>query len=506
MPTIFKGKPYKNKQMKKRLVVTAVLALSGLVSFAQGDAGTAVPKKAYKKWSIGLNGGITQFYGDLRQYNWAPVIKNNNSSRPEVGFGFQGNLSRSFNHIFGLRGNLSLGNLAGMKRASGGNTRYFRTNFVQYDLVLTANISNMFYSDMTKDRPFTIYGFGGVGLMHFRSLVKKTSNDEFVASQGYKNRGTEKKEFTSETVFPIGGGIRYKLSKSLALTAEGTMFNTISDKLDATVRANTAKDRFFLGTVGVVYKFGKKGAEESIEWVNPYADINSNMEQIKTNIDGLSKDADGDGVSDMFDKEPNTAAGVAVDGAGRAMDTDVDGVPDHLDADPFTAKGAKVGSDGREIDSDGDGVADSKDLEPNTPSGSLVNFQGKKIEVKPVAAEQTTSSTTVAGGLPSIFFKVNSSQVDYWSAYDKLAEVAQALKSSPSSKLRVIGNADQNGSESYNKTLAEKRAKAAADQLTKVFGIDTGRIMVESRGAKEPLSKVKDGFNVNRRVDFQLVK
>ena len=269
----------------------------------------------------------------------------------------------------------------------------------------------------------------------------------------------------------------------------------------------SAEDKYNYTSVGLAFKFGKKGAEETAEWANPYADIATNMDEVQTNLDGLAKDADGDGVSDHFDKEPNTAAGVTVDGAGRAMDTDGDGVPDHLDADPFTAKGAKVGSDGKELDSDNDGVSDSKDLEPNTPSGSFVNFQGKKIELgSKETVTTTTASTYLNSNLPSIYFKVNSAQVDYWSSYDKLAEVAQALKASPSSKLKVIGNADQSGSEAYNKTLAEKRAKAAADNLKKVYGVDASRISVETRGFSDPLTEAKEGYNVNRRVDFVIVK
>ncbi len=483
-------------------------------TFGQGAAaagGTAIPKKAYKKWSVGINGGVNMFYGDIKQYDWAPVMHKNGSSRSELGFGVQGNVSRTLGNIWGVRGSLMYGTLAGMKRATtpsvanhGGS--YINTKLIEYDLTLTANISNMFFSDKTKARKITVYGLAGVGLMHFRTLKKGLKDDVWIASQGYKTQGTEKKAMTSEVVIPVGLGIKFRLSKSLDLTIENTLYNVNSDKLDATAKALTSRDKYMYTSLGLAMKFGKKGAEEAAEWTNPYADIATNMDEVQTNIDGLTKDTDGDGVGDHFDKEPNTAAGVTVDGAGRAMDTDGDGVPDHLDADPFTAKGAKVGSDGKELDSDGDGVGDSKDLEPNTPAGALVNFQGKKIEVQPGKAAAESSTTYVSGGLPSIYFKVNSSQIDYWSSYDKLAEVAQALKAAPSAKLRIIGNADQTGSEGYNKTLAEKRSKAAADNLKKVYGVDAGRITTETRGNSEPLTGVKDAYNVNRRVDFVIVK
>jgi OOP family OmpA-OmpF porin len=495
--------------MRKGLLLLTLAASVAMNSVAGTDpnSGAAVPKKAYKKWSVGINGGLTNFYGDIRQYDWAPILKTEaGKSHSELGFGVQGNLSKSFSNIFGLRGSIMYGTLAGMKRVNSQSSSYFTSKLIQYDLSLNVSVSNLFYTDKAKQRKLTIYAFGGVGLMHFRTLRKSLKTDEFVASQGYQNKGAETKEMTTETVFPIGAGAKVRLSKSLDLTLEGTLFNVNSDKLDAKIGNSFKKDKYLYTSLGLAFKFGKKGAEESSEWVNPYADIASNIEEVQTNIDGLVKDSDGDGVADHFDKEPNTAAGVTVDGAGRAVDTDADAVPDHLDADPFTAKGAKVGSDGKELDSDGDGVYDSKDLEPNTPSGTLVNFQGKAISVKEAAPASSSTSVSYAGGLPSIYFKVNSSRIDYWSSYDKLAEVAQALKASPSAKLRIVGHADPTGAENLNKSLSEKRAQAAADHLKKIYGIDGSRLIVESKGKSEPLAASKEAYNVDRRVDFMIVK
>ena len=47
-------------------------------------------------------------------------------------------------------------------------------------------------------------------------------------------------------------------------------------------------------------------------------------------------DADGDGVTDQFDLEPNTPAGAKVDSHGRAIDTDGDGIPDYKDKEILT--------------------------------------------------------------------------------------------------------------------------------------------------------------------------
>jgi hypothetical protein len=107
----------------------------------------------------------------------------------------------------------------------------------------------------------------------------------------------------------------------------------------------------------------------------------SMKEHMKLNaeLDALTKDFDGDGVPDYFDKEEDTPLDVSVDGNGRALDSDGDEIPDYLDSDPFTIKGARVDENGMELDSDNDGVLDSEDMEPNTEKDAKVNFQGKTI-------------------------------------------------------------------------------------------------------------------------------
>ena len=49
-------------------------------------------------------------------------------------------------------------------------------------------------------------------------------------------------------------------------------------------------------------------------------------------------DADGDGVTDQFDKDPNTPKGCPVDTHGISLDTDRDGIPDCKDKEPLTKR------------------------------------------------------------------------------------------------------------------------------------------------------------------------
>ena len=83
---------------------------------------------------------------------------------------------------------------------------------------------------------------------------------------------------------------------------------------------------------------------------------------------GTKKDSDRDGISDRFDRCPDTPLGVKVDRRGCPVDSDKDGVPDYLDLCPNTPKEARgsVGPDGCPLDSDGDGVPDYLDKCPDS--------------------------------------------------------------------------------------------------------------------------------------------
>jgi OOP family OmpA-OmpF porin len=513
--------------MKKGLLFLTLLSVFSLSAIAQDkddkkkadkpakEAATKSTKVRWNSFSIGAHGGYTLFYGDIRQHDYWPT----DNAAERWNFAGGGYINYQLNPVVGFNINVMAGTLGGIKRGQGQtpvglpNTQKnvkFTTNFVDYTLNASFNPINLMYSDRTKTRWFTTYITAGVGLVSFRTLKTGLYNDAYVNSEGYEwtkdpaGRGKEKAAMTNELVIPVGAGIKFRLSRRFDLGIEYTHRFTFSEKLDATVGNTGTKDSYSYLNLNLAFKFGKN--KDSKEWVNPYQALAKNMSDIQANIDGLAQDADGDGVSDLFDKEPGTVADVAVDGSGRALDTDGDGVPDHLDADPFTNKGARVDENGRELDSDADGVADSQDLEPSTPAGNLVNFQGKTINAKGAGdkAPTATGSSSVSSGsnFMSIYFKVNSSRIDYWSSYDKLAEVAKLMKANSGVKVKVVGSADVSGAEDFNKTLAEKRAQAAVDHLVKVYGIDAGRFSVVSDGEAKPLSTSADALNVNRRVDF----
>jgi len=294
-----------------------------------------------------------------------------------------------------------------------------------------------------------------------------------------------------------GGGLKYAINDK---------YQNMDLDLSATLGAGTlTADNIrahVMFALGLNYRFASK--EESVEWNNPLDAMYGDIATVKTELEGLSTDSDGDGVSDAFDGDNNTPEGVAVDGKGNALDVDMDGVADYADEDPFTARGVQVDAKGRELDSDKDGVANSIDVEPNTPSGATVNFKGKEIRGAKGAF------------MPSVYFDFNSSKVSY-ANYERLAAVASLLQANPNYKLRVIGYADTVGNSENNHKIALRRANAVIDALVNMFSVDASRLTAESKGEDAPLADesmkvtetTADGqvisnnlSRMNRRVEF----
>ncbi len=81
--------------------------------------------------------------------------------------------------------------------------------------------------------------------------------------------------------------------------------------------------------------------------------------------------------------------------------------------------------------------------------------------------------------------------------------ICQLMKEHPELKFSVEGHTDSDGDEASNMILSEKRAKAVADQLTKM-GIDASRLQSKGWGESKPISdnSTAEGKANNRRVEF----
>ena len=493
-------------------------------------------KKRYNLWSgwsVGLNYGFTKFKGDITQYDHYPAYQEANKFF-ELKTAFSFHVEKKINSFYSIATEFSSGSFAGLRRANEylgysvfepwpnryeGNGDKFKASFKEVDLLVNINLTNTmsYFFETKRGGKLNFDGKLGVGYNIYNSIRTNLFTDTYVHDFGYEmegpNLGTQKKSFfeqPSETVYIYGVRANYKVNKKLSLNIDYTLRNGLTDKWDASImNTQYVTDNFTFFSLGMAYKIGSQ-INESDEWASPIDGLRDDVNILFVKIDGFTDDADNDGVSDAFDKSPNTPLGVAVDGSGNALDVDMDNVPDYRDADPFSNRGVLVDENGIELDDDKDGVPNSKDLESNTPVGTMVNQFGINI-----------SNTTFnnSGGLtyfPSIYFNSGSAVVGS-SNENRIATMALLLRTNKDINLNVIGHTDNVGNTKFNRELGLKRANEVINYLVSNYKIDADRLNPITKGEEDPLSVVtaiNNGLEgnveaitlaeINRRVDFEI--
>lgn len=88
----------------------------------------------------------------------------------------------------------------------------------------------------------------------------------------------------------------------------------------------------------------------------------------------------------------------------------------------------------------------------------------------------------------------------------KVSAVASALKSDTSAKLLIEGNADERGTDEYNRALSERRALAAREALVG-DGVEADRIATRGYGRDRPADSGHNeaAWKKNRRDEFVLL-
>jgi peptidoglycan-associated lipoprotein len=89
---------------------------------------------------------------------------------------------------------------------------------------------------------------------------------------------------------------------------------------------------------------------------------------------------------------------------------------------------------------------------------------------------------------------------------DKLTRKAAIMRANPALRIRVVGHADERGSDEYNLALGMRRAVAAKDFLVAI-GIDASRVEVASLGEEVPLDPTASeaAWAANRRDEFEII-
>ena len=308
-----------------------------------------------------------------------------------------------------------------------------------------------------------------------RNDLKNGMDDSYETdAQSNRGPGANTPGVNGKTLKPSGNvlaGIAFKLGKRINLAIEDRFTFVKSDLLDGQqwqehpvsdpVQTRDF-DSYNYASVRLNFNLGGKSVEP-LFWLNPldyaYSELNTpkHMKLPKPTYD----DADGDGVLDQLDREPNTPAGCPVDTHGVTKDTDGDGVPDCKDKQLITP------TECQPVNADGVGKCPDPECCKNIGTG--------------------TGVTTVAcpSDYPSLTFNGNVQTLSN-DTRAMLASVATRMKANPTCNVTVTGYPEASKAA---QAVCNKRNEAIKMYLVEKEGISADRISTNC--------EVSDGSNKN---------
>ncbi|PWG81052.1 OmpA family protein [Pararcticibacter amylolyticus] len=296
----------------KKVVAGSLFTMAAVAASAQDTTRTSTSaatvfggRAQYRTWSIGVTGGVL-----------APVVPfgTNDYNDWDANFGYGLYIKKQLAPSFGLKLDAYRGKLSGA-----------------YDgATVPAGRAADFETDLNY--AVSLKGVVNVGTVSFLS---RTKNVGFFVQAGAGLTGYDPGDAAgsrTELFIPVGVGASFRLGDVVSLNLGYDANFLDADNLDGTwVNGPSNKDKFSYGYAGLEFTLGNS-AKPALQWTNPVAlmydelkdpTLRQEVEALKTRVstlentvNQLSADADGDGVSDRFDKCPGTPAGTVVDGAG----------------------------------------------------------------------------------------------------------------------------------------------------------------------------------------------
>jgi OOP family OmpA-OmpF porin len=448
---------------------TVALSLVSLMAIGAAKAQTApsdattTPKVfggagQYNTWNLGVNVGLPSIIlatgGSPAGFShWTPTL------------GWGVTLRDQFQHAFGIELSYYGGKVEGSHNITasspwvtdvktGNNFTAFNTNYTQFNLSGVVNILTIDW--LQRKDEINLFGTAGLGAIWWSTNTTGANTPGFATSNEHWSTGAP------TVVVPLGVGVKFKLTNQWALNL-GYNENFIDDYSFTGVHRYPAASHYSYGYGGAEYTFGPK-SKPNLEWTNPVAlmydelydaalraevaALKGRVTNVENAVNDLKKDSDGDGVSDQFDKCPNTPAGTVVDGSGCPIKFPA------IDTSLFVRKGAM-----------GMGMA------------------------APIAYS-------------NIQFEFDSS-VLRTSSYPVLDATSADLRAS-GSKVELDGYASSEGTAAHNLVLSKDRATSVKTYLVN-SGVDAKKIKIKAYGETHPIAdnSTEEGRVLNRRVQFK---
>jgi OmpA-OmpF porin, OOP family len=460
------------------------------------------PAKPRNQWELGIQAGGSFLLGEIE---------------PRLGFNAGGSLRKAISHTFSVRINYLFSQITGTDfRPRTGDKLFpssvtvaypgtnnnnilwipnFRNRSHNFGGEFVASLNslsgyrgnpkwdvNVFagYNLLVADVDMDLYGANG---QPYNWLAQATSNPSFFTGKKKDiiKRVKDVLDGKYESNAPVAGGSRVPLGRiddnhlvrhsvalgfgvsrklndklSLGLTQRYIVpFDDYQDGIDA---ASSVTNDFFSHTSVVLgINIGNKSKRVApLWWINGnnyiYNEVNKPSHMKMPPV--VLPDADGDGVPDQFDLEPNTPKGAPVDTHGVSKDTDGDGVPDYKDKELLTPQSCFP------VNADGVG---------NCPEPACCKELRDKIANLKVADPAKECNVS----LPSVTFKAGSNKLSK-DAEAVLAAAAAQVKANPSCNVKVIG---YGASDKRSQQLSWDRVNAIIKYLVEKQGIAEDRFI-----------------------------
>ena len=454
--------------LNKKLILMALLLSSSLSIMAQDSAKVTMPmmetntvkpfstSESYNTFSFGVNGGalmpitVTNFTSDYSAYEY------------KIGYGAY--IKKQLGHTFGLQADFLRGILKGSSGTNNNNNnsnlnRSYQTD-INWSASLSANLSLGNISWLHEKSYIQPYANVGGGIIGFRNTTNTAGNVD--VSSGDKD--------IREFFIPVAVGSKFTLGRSVNLDLGYKMAFVNTDALDGSPTGST-NDKFSYGYLGLEFALGNPNKPQLAthnpifdmqkDYVARYDDLKNQLEIEKTNMANekakmmeqqakFLTDADGDGVSDYFDKCANTPAGTKVDGSGCNLPL-------------FTVN--------------------------------------KPADVKVYITEE--DKKVVKDAIRNLEFDLGKSTIRS-SSNESLDRVADLLINKNFS-LKLAGHTDNVGSDAANLKLSKDRAESIKSYLVSK-AVNPSRVEATGYGESQPIktNKSAEGRQMNRRVEFTL--
>ena len=270
------------------------------------------------------------------------------------------------------------------------------------------------------------------------------------------------------------------------------------------------------------------GKADVIESAKLDSDNDGVVDELDSENDNPKNDSDGDGFSNIDEKNANTDPLDEDKHPVIEKDTDKDGKLDSIEANKDTDGDGKADVvESAKLDSDNDGVVDELDSEDNntqndTDGDGFSNIVEKNANTNPLdsmehpeAAVKKEVSEEVKKefqeDIKAIFklhkveFEVNSAKLTN-EGMATVGKVAEVLKKYPKIVIEIAGHTDSDGKDDYNMRLSQQRVNEVKKELVGLK-IDANRLKPVGYGETKPLvpNDTPENKARNRRVEFIII-